>query len=162
MSIAAPHPPSQSPLPADAPRGAFRHSSRVYFDELDAMAMLHNSRYAVHVERATTALYESLGFRWETDVANNPDQFHVVRRFEIDLRRPFAGDGELDVHLWVRRLGETSCSYAFACLGVDGTVHASGQRTIVKLDPRSLRPTAWTARFRDGHRDLIEENPHDA
>jgi acyl-CoA thioester hydrolase len=134
----------------------------VYFDELDPMAMLHNSRYAVHVERATTALFESLGFRWQADVAKNPDQFHVVRRFEVDLRRPFAGDDELDVRLWVRRLGETSCSYAFACLGADGTVHASGQRTIVKLDPSSLRPAPWTARFRDGHRHLIEDNPNDA
>ncbi len=149
-------------MPAAIPGRAFRHLSRVYFDELDAMAMLHNSRYAVHVERATTALYESLGFRWETDVADNPDQFHVVRRFEVDLRRPFAGDGELDVRLWVRRLGETSCSYGFVCLGLDGTVHASGQRTIVKLDPSSLRPTPWTARFRDGHRHLIDENPSNA
>lgn len=125
------------------------------------MGMLHNSRYAVHVERATTALYEKLGFRWEADVAENPDQFHVVRRFEIDLRRPFGGTGELHARLWVSRLGETSCRYGFACLGADGLAHAVGERTIVKLDPGSFRPAPWTQRFREGHRHLFQENPTD-
>lgn len=128
------------------------------------MGMLHNSRYQLQVERATTALYESLGFCWAADVADNPDQFHVVRRFEVEHWRPFAGAGMLEVRLWIARLGETSCRYRFACLGAGGTVHASGERVIVKLDPRRLRPVPWTDAFRQRQLHLLalDENPRDA
>lgn len=136
--------------PLDQPP-LFVYASEVHFDELDPMGILHNARYAVHVERATSALYESLGFRFEREVADNPDQFHVVRRIELDFHRPFVGTGPLQVRIWVDRLGETSCRYGFACISGDGVEHVTGLRTIVKLDPRSMRPLPWTTRFRESH-----------
>jgi acyl-CoA thioesterase FadM len=90
---------STDAAPAPAPRSRFVHPSPVHFDELDAMAMLHNARYAVHVERATSALFAHLG-----------------------------------------------CSEA--------GVHARGRRTVVKLEPASLRPARWTERFREAHAGL--------
>lgn len=140
----------------------FVYRSAVFFDELDLMAMLHNARYAVHVEHATSALYESPGFQFATDAAENPDQIHAVRHFEVDLRRPFVRPGELEVRLWVSRMGKTSCRYGFACLGPEGVEHATGQRVIVKLDPVSLRPVPWSERFRQAHRQLLGENHPDA
>jgi acyl-CoA thioesterase FadM len=40
-----------------SPEAVFSYASQVFFDELDPMHMLHNARYAVHVERAISALY---------------------------------------------------------------------------------------------------------
>src|SRR5262245_34184373 len=124
----------QSSSPSTGHR--FAHRSFVHFDELDPMQMLHNARMAAHVERATVAFYASLGRRWERNVADNPDQFHVVRELCVEFLQPFVGTGEMQVELWVEKLGSTSCVYGFRCASVDGrVVRARGRRAIVKLDP---------------------------
>lgn len=134
------------------PATAYRWTSRVHFDELDPMSILHNARYQIHVERATAAFFESRGFTWAASLEENPDKFHAVRRFEIDLAQPFFGEGPLDVELWLEHLGRTSLRYGFACLGQDGALHASGMRAVVKLDPTTYRPVEWTDRWRKAHR----------
>jgi acyl-CoA thioester hydrolase len=131
--------------------GTFTYRSEVFFDELDPMKMLHNARYAVHVERATTALYYQSGFRWELDVQRNPDQFHAVRDYHVEFHAPLMGQGEMTVTLGLQHLGETSCVYGFLCRSAAAKVHARGTRTIVKLDPNTGSPTAWTERFRASH-----------
>jgi len=144
---------STDAVPAPGPRSRFVHPSPVHFDELDAMAMLHNARYAIHVERATSALFAHLGWRWELDASLNPDQFHVVREVQVEFLAPFRGLGHLQVELWVEKLGETSCVYGFECFSEAG-VHARGRRTVVKVEPASLRPARWTERFREAHAGL--------
>jgi len=141
-------------------RTFFLYRSSVYFDELDAMKMLHNTRYAVHVERATTALYHTSGRKWALAVEENPDQFHVVREFKIEFLKPFLGEGDLDIRLWVNKMGNTSCTYDFEVAsenGKDRTIHVQGHRTIIKLDPKSLRPQPWSEDFRIRHQWLIRE-----
>lgn len=141
-------------------RAYFSYRSPVYFDELDAMKMLHNTRYAVYIERATTALYHTFGRKWELEVEKNPDQFHVVREFKIEFLNLFLGGGELDIRLWVNKMGNTSCTYDFEVAsekGKDRTLHVQGHRTIIKLDPKSLRPQPWSEDFRIRHKWLIRE-----
>ena len=46
----------------------FRYDSAVFFDEMDPLGVMHNSRFAVHVERAQSALFEQLGYGW-TDLS---------------------------------------------------------------------------------------------
>ena len=130
----------------------FVYHSPVHFDELDAMQMLHNSRFAAHVERAVIAWYTQRGKAWRRDPAENPDQFHVVRDFHIEYLAPVVGPGVMRIDVWVERLGNTSCVYGFVCSNESGTVgYARGERTIVKLDPASHRPAPWTDHFRAVH-----------
>lgn len=138
----------------------FTYLSPVHFDELDPMKMLHNSRFAAHVERAISAWYESLGGKWALRVEDNPDQFHVVRDLHIEYLAPFVGMGTMRIDLWVDRIGNTSCIYAFLCSSVDGNIaYARGERTIVKVDPRSLRPSPWSEPFRARHSTLVKSLP---
>ncbi len=138
----------------------FRYRSTVHWDELDALRMLHNSRFAAHIERATIAFYETLGHRWETSVADNPDQYQVVRELHIEFLAPVSRPGPLDIELWVERLGTSSCVYGFRCTNADGTTtHARGDRTIVKLDPATKRPAPWTETFLRAHRELRKDLP---
>lgn len=125
--------------------------TRVWFDELDLVGVLHNARYAVHAERATTAWFES-----RPELADRPDYVHLVKAYEIEFRAPIAGQGEFDVELRVAKLGRTSCTYGFRIVGLDGTVHAVGTRTIVRVG-RDRRPVAWDAGFRRVHGDLAAE-----
>jgi acyl-CoA thioester hydrolase len=138
----------------------FVYFSDVHFDELDPMKMLHNSRFAAHVERAITTWYAMKGKAWQPNPADNPDQFHVVRDLHIEYLNPVIGPGTMRIDVWLERLGTTSCVYGFLCSNESGSVaFARGERTIVKLDPASHKPAPWTDTFRATHRELLKDLP---
>jgi acyl-CoA thioester hydrolase len=134
---------------ADA-KPLYVHRSTVWFDELDMVGVLHNARYAIHVERAMSAWYHSL-----TD-QDPSDSVVVVRQYNIEFLRPFTQQrGELVIECGVGKLGTTSAIFTFRALShpadADGTEieHARGIRAIVKVDPQTLRPTPWSDRYRE-------------
>lgn len=100
-------------------RPAYVHRSTIWFDELDMVGVLHNARYAIHVERALTAWYKSL-----RDV-DPSDALVVVKHYDIEFVAPFTQErGELAVELTLQHLGNTSMVWSFRCLshpeGEDG------------------------------------------
>ena len=135
---------------SDLPLHVFR--TRVWFDELDKVGVLHNARYAVHAERAVASWFESV-----PELDHSEDAHHLVKGYEIEFRAPVVDPGELDVELRVAKLGTTSCAYEFRFVGAaaDGppTVYAVGKRTIVKyvLADGVMRPAPWSAAFRRIH-----------
>ena len=138
----------------------FSYLSPVHFDELDPMQMLHNSRFATHIERAIAAFFMTSGRTWEILVTDNPDQYHVVREFRIEFLNPVVGTGDMRIDVWVERLGSSSCTYGFLCSSEDGqTPYARGTRAIVKLDPSTRRPAPWTDFFRNHHNVLVKDLP---
>jgi len=117
----------------------------VHFDDLDAMGVLHNSRYAVLVERAVVLWWTERGVSFSGGRPTTPDAFNVVREYAITFHRPVRGTGDIDVHFWVERLGTTSAEYHFRVTSTDGaTVFAEGRRVNVRLDPATMRPVPWT------------------
>ncbi len=105
----------------------------MFFDDLDAMGMLHNARCLVLLERASSAFSEAGGWRWERDPAVNPDQHYVVREQAIRYLEPVCGPGTVAVEMWVSRLGQTSVTFAFEVRSPDGRrVHATAERVHVK------------------------------
>jgi len=122
----------------------------VHFDDLDAMGIVHNSRYAVLLERALTPYWSARGHSFAGGRPTSPDVFHAVREFCINYLAPIRGTGEVGVHFWLEQFGKTSAMYGFRFISPDGqTVYAEGRRGIVRLDPATLRPTAWTAAARE-------------
>ncbi|MEU7716280.1 acyl-CoA thioesterase [Micromonospora chalcea] len=135
----------------------------VHFDDLDAMGLLHNARYAVLLERALTPYWAERGVVFRGDVHAAPDVFHAVREFTITYQAPVTGVGTVAVHFWLERFGTSSAQYAFEFRSVDGaTVHARGTRSIVRLDPATLRPTAWTEVGRAIATTLLRPTPASA
>ncbi|MBG0564172.1 acyl-CoA thioesterase [Actinoplanes aureus] len=117
----------------------------VHFDDLDAMGVLHNSRYAVLVERAMTLWWTERGVSFSGGRPTTPDAFNVVREYGITFHRPVRGTGDVSVHFWLDRLGATSAEYRFRVTSTDGvTVYAEGRRVNVRLDPATMRPEPWT------------------
>src|SRR5258708_6033807 len=138
----------------------FTYLSPVHFDELDPMKMLHNSRFAAHVERAVSAWYQENGGKWEPDHAGKPDQGHGLRGLPVEVLHPVPRLGAMRLELRVEPLGTTSCVYGFLCPSEDGTApSARGERTIVKIDPASYRPAPWSDGFRDVHHTLLKNLP---
>ncbi|WP_188189806.1 acyl-CoA thioesterase [Nonomuraea sp. SYSU D8015] len=121
----------------------------VHFDDLDAMGLLHNSRYAVLVERAIGAFWHRLG--WAADPARSAfkDVFLAVREFKVTYHVPITGVGRPVVHFWLDRMGRTSGVYGFRVLSEDReVVHAEGYRVNVNLDPATLRPAPFSDELR--------------
>lgn len=122
----------------------------VHFDDLDAMGILHNARYAVLLERALSTYWSERGFSYANGRATHSDVFHAVAEYSISYHVPVRGTGRVGVHFWIERLGESSATYGFRVLSDDGsTVHAEGRRVNIKLDPVTLRPSPWTPLARE-------------
>lgn len=127
----------------------FRSAQRVYFDDLDALNILHNVRYVLFMERARGELFQALGFRWEDDLSHNPDKFHVVAAHEIRYLAPVRGEGELSVELRPEKLGTTSLTIAASVRAKHGDVtYAEGSTRLVRLDETTFKPCPWSDRFR--------------
>jgi acyl-CoA thioester hydrolase len=117
----------------------------VHFDDLDAMGLLHNARYAILLERAVSPYWTARGHSFDGGRPSSPDVFHAVREFAITFRTPIRGTGPIAVHFWLEHFGRSSAEYRFRFLSADGaTVHAEGRRAIVRLDPETLRPASWS------------------
>jgi acyl-CoA thioester hydrolase len=130
----------------------------VHYDDLDAMGIVHNARYAVLLERALSAFWAPRGHTFADGRPTTSDVVHAVREFTITYLAPIRGTGPVDVHFWVERLGETSVVYGFR-FHSGGVVHAEGRRSIVKLDPATLRPAPWSADGRAVIATLTVEEP---
>jgi acyl-CoA thioester hydrolase len=134
----------------------YRSAQRVYFDDLDALNILHNVRYVLFMERARGELFQALGFRWEDDLAVNPDKFHVVAAHEIEYLAPVRGEGELVVEITPKKLGTTSFTLGAKVCSLHGSkVYAQGSTRLVRLDPQTFEPCPWSDRFRSAFAPMI-------
>jgi len=114
---------------------------QVYFDDLDAMGLLHNSRYTVLMERAMAGFWGPRG--WSHDPARSKlkDVLLVVREVKVTYHVPITGTSAPLVHIWIDRIGRSSIVYGFRITSADRSVtHAEGHRVNVNLDPVTLRP----------------------
>jgi len=128
---------------------AFCWLSPVFFDEFDPNGTLHNSRFAVHVERAQSALFERLGKGWSDLAGRDPDLRYAVREFHIEFTAPMSAPGAMLVELTAGRLGSTSATYLFRCADPAAQVtYARGHRVIVKVDGAG-RPAPWSEWYRE-------------
>jgi len=127
----------------------FRSVQHVYFDDLDALNILHNVKYLLFMERARAELFNALGFHWKDEITINPDKFHVVAEHSIRYVAPFDGEGDVAVLVNVDHLGKSSLIVAACVESVDGKIlYAEGKTRIVRLDLETRKPSPWSDRFR--------------
>lgn len=124
----------------------FRYDSPVYFDELDLLGVMHNSRFPLHIERAQSALFESLGYGWTDPARRHEDIVYVVRDLRLEFTAPVSTPGVMQVAVIAVQLGRTSATWGYRCT-TGGVPAANGTRVVVKVDA-SGRPVPWTDPFR--------------
>ena len=121
----------------------------VYFDDLDAMQILHNAKYLLLFERTVGSFWARMGWGGLLDAQRNPDQYHLVRANHIEYLKPVTGVCEVRVRVWVEKLGRTSLTFGFRVFPMDEDVdYARGSRTVVRVDPKTRNPVPWTDSFR--------------
>ncbi|RSN03762.1 thioesterase [Nonomuraea sp. WAC 01424] len=120
------------------------------------MGLLHNSRYALLVERAISAYWAEQGWSFDPAVSRFKDLYLAVREFKITYNAPVMGAGEVLVDFWMDRMGRTSGVYGFRVLSRDRSiVYAEGYRVNVNLDPQTFRPTPFSAELRTAAEPLM-------
>ena len=140
---------------------AYGHTTRVpvHFDDLDALGVLHNSRYAVLIERAMINWWAERGVSFAGGRPTSPDAFNVVREYAITFHVPVRGTGEIAVHFWLENLGNSSADYRFRFTSLDHQiVYAEGRRVNIHLDPATMRPSPWTPSGRELASQLLRLN----
>lgn len=122
----------------------------VYFDDLDALQILHNSRYLLLFERTIGSFWmRTMGWGGVLDEKSNPDRYHLVRTNEVEYLRPVTGIGEVRVRIWVEKLGRTSLTFGMRVLPMDQDVdYARGTRVLVCVDSTTRQPAPWTDALR--------------
>ena len=135
----------------------FRSVQRVYFDDLDAINILHNVRYLLFIERARGELFNALGFHWQDDLEHNPDKWHVIAEHTIRYLVPFRGEGEILIELTPSKLGSSSLVIDARVRSPHGDiVFADGATRLVRLDPTTNKPCPWSDRFRQALLPLVK------
>ncbi|MFG2358798.1 acyl-CoA thioesterase [Streptomyces sp. NPDC048521] len=134
---------TEGPAAQRGAAGGHTESVDVFFDDLDAFGMVYHGRFAALLERAITVGFTRLGL-----TLGHPDLNVVVRELLLVFERPLKGIGSVDVTFELEKLGRTSAAFAFRFRSGDVT-HAHGRRVIVKVDPRTGAPEAWTPSTRE-------------
>lgn len=128
----------------------------VHFDDLDAMGVVHNARYAVLLERALSAYWTRRGWPFDPGSSRFAEIFFVVREFSIRYRRPIMGVGPVRIHFWIDELGTSTVDYCFRVESFDGAlIHAEGRRAQTKIDRNTLRPSPLSPAVREACTPLL-------
>jgi acyl-CoA thioester hydrolase len=135
----------------------YRSIQHVYFDDLDALNILHNVRFLLFIERARGELINALGFRWQDPLDRNPDKFHVVAEHQIRYLAPVRGEGDLVVLLTPSHLGKSSLVITASVVALHGQMtYAESTTRLVRLDPTSSKPCPWSDQFRSAISPLLK------
>ena len=101
-------------------RSDFKFSvrKRVRYAEIDAQAVVFNSRYLEYFDIGITEYWRTVGVydRWP---ARDSPEFHVARA-EVDYKVPILLDEEVDICVRCSRVGRSSMTFLFE-------LHGAGQ-----------------------------------
>lgn len=131
------------------PKKIFTYNCEVYFDEFDALWVLHHARYLHHLERAQQAFFQAMLGVEDFNAQRDEDIYVVVRNLHIDFREPIRNPGTIKINYTLRRVREAGVEMDFVVTTAGGeTVFARGHRTVCKLSGKTHQPTGWTPKFR--------------
>lgn len=111
----------------------FVSRQRIYFDMLDSLGVMHNSRYLLLFERARFDLWHANGLAIGTEGLDFP--YYVVRN-EVNYRAPITRLQEVTVEVMVEHLGTTSVILAHQVCDETGLCVADGKRFWCALIPK--------------------------
>jgi acyl-CoA thioester hydrolase len=135
----------------------FRHRIRVRFNECDPQGVAFFANYLMYVDVAMTELWREAFGGYAAMVEAGTDV--MVAEARLRYRGSARFDDEIDVVLWVARLGDSSVVTPFALeRASDGALLVAGEIRQVFVDGTSYEKRSMPARVREGlERHLVEE-----
>jgi acyl-CoA thioester hydrolase len=123
-----------------AGRGVMR--TQVRWSDVDLFGHVNNAAYLRYLDDARFALFD-MGVDDDGQLTSSR---LVVVKHEIDyLGRLSYRPQEIDVEVWVPRIGRTSVDMAYEVLDAERVVYLRARSRMVQLDAASGAPRAFTA-----------------
>ncbi len=149
VEVPAAVPPGAGEAAASAPRVLQRMPMPVRWNDLDAFNHVNNARYLTYLEEARLRWMMGLpGLGLDDDVAP------VVAAAHVNYRRPIEWPGDVDIELFVERMGTTSVSIGHRIVAArdPGVLYCDGHVVLVWID----RNTGRAAPLPDGVREACQ------
>ena len=129
-------------------RSDFKFSviKRVRYAEIDAQAVVFNSRYLEYFDIGITEYWRAAGVyeRWP---GHTSPEFHVARA-EVDYKVPILLDEEVDICVRCSRVGRSSMTFLFELHGAGkDDLRATGLEVSVHVAESQGAPTAVPDEF---------------
>jgi acyl-CoA thioester hydrolase len=110
----------------------FHVTKRVRYAEIDAQAVVFNSRYLEYFDIGITEYWRAIGVydRWPQ---RDSPEFHVARA-EVDYKVPILLDEEIDICVRCSRVGRSSMTFLFELHGAgEDDLRATGLEVSVHV-----------------------------
>jgi len=117
-----------------------RVQERVRWSDVDASGIIRWSTYPRFVELAETELFRAAGFPYAT-VWDRLDIWLPRVQVHFDYRSPARLDEQLDIDIWLGRVGGRSLRLEFAIHKPGGELAAEGHVVMVSVDRRTGQST---------------------
>lgn len=131
----------------------FAFPKRVRYAEIDAQAVLFNSRYLEYFDIGITEYWRAVGF-YDAMKTHGDAEFHVARAL-VEYRAPIRLDELVDICVVCSRIGTSSMTFAFEIHGAGGDdLRATGEEVSVHVGVVGGRPTAvpmWVVELFEAH-----------
>lgn len=125
------------------PRSDFRfaYKKRVRFAEIDAQAVLFNSRYLEYFDIGITEYWRAVGMYEKSAVTGEgAAEFHVAKA-TVEFKAPILLDEEVDICVRCTRVGTSSMAFAFELHGAGkDDLRATGEEVSVHVAETRGRP----------------------
>lgn len=125
----------------------FHVTKRVRYAEIDAQAVVFNSRYLEYFDIGITEYWRAAGVydRWPH---RDSPEFHVARA-EVDYKVPILLDEEIDICVRCSRIGRSSMTFLFELHGAGkDDLRATGLEVSVHVAEAQGAPTPVPEDFR--------------
>jgi acyl-CoA thioester hydrolase len=136
------------PPSIERPLAPFTIRERVRWADVDFVQIMRFSAYPRLLELAEQEFLRQSGLPY-TEVFDTPPVWLPRRRMEIDYLGPARLDDELEVAIWISKLGERSMSYRVDVRhAAGGAPIAEMTLAIVCVDVENFRPVPLPASWR--------------
>jgi acyl-CoA thioester hydrolase len=137
---------------------SFCHRVRVRFNECDPQGVVFYANYLMYVDVAMTEFWREVAGGYAAMVGSGTDV--MVAEANVRYRESARFDDEIDVRMWVTRLGTTSVVSGFALERVaDGALLVEGELRQVFVDGTSYEKRDMPERIREGLARFRMEEP---
>lgn len=133
-------------MPTETPAPFSRLDIRVYYEDTDAGGVMYYANYLKFFERARTEWLRRLGVN-QSELAATEHRLFVVKKVEIQYRKPARLDDLLVIHSQITRLGGASITFGQSAL-CDGELLCESGIQVGCVDANTFRPAGLTHELR--------------
>jgi len=123
----------------------------IRFADIDSYGIVHNANFLIYFEQSRIALFKKVSEGWDWS-----EHGVLVARQEIDYKHPIKLGDDLEISIWIEKLGEKSitCAYTAHITKNGNKILCAESRTVIVCFNHK---TGATCRIPEDWRSAIEK-----